>query len=88
MRRTSPRGESLVHDDACPPNIIVGENGSTGYIDLVQGRDQGRRARCRYGRPWAAMITKGFFLAKDKTPIEPVFKVRSGAVGAVVCRCV
>jgi aminoglycoside phosphotransferase len=27
-------GESLVHGDACLPNIIVGDDGSTGYIGL------------------------------------------------------
>jgi kanamycin kinase len=27
-------GESLVHGDACLPNIIIGGDGSNGYIDL------------------------------------------------------
>ena len=27
-------GDSLVHGDACLPNIIIGDDGSNGYIDL------------------------------------------------------
>jgi len=27
-------GESLIHGAACLPNIVVGDDGSTGYIDL------------------------------------------------------
>jgi aminoglycoside phosphotransferase len=28
-------GESIVRGDACPPNIVVGEDGSNGYVDLA-----------------------------------------------------
>jgi aminoglycoside phosphotransferase len=44
-------GESLVHGDPCLPNIVVGEDGSNGYIDLA---DMGPATSGSTSRPRSA----------------------------------
>jgi aminoglycoside phosphotransferase len=49
-------GESIVRADACLPNIVAGEDGSNGYVDLADMR-AGPRSRGRGTRQGTGEFT-------------------------------